>query len=250
MNNRVLRRAALAATASAAAVSALARADSPPPPPPPPPPASRAPSSSSSSSSSTFVAGALAGERSLNSPSILSLLRSPHGLLSRLGLLDGHFIYASLRAAPAALEQYDLLLAPDGRSLRCLAVLGARACGHPSIVHGGALAALLDDAFGTLFLHCGAGAGFTANLSVDYVRPVPAGARLEIAVRVVRSEPSKSGRSDKVFMEATVAERRADAEGSAPGVVFARSTALFVAKRTLLPDVTRTLTSGLWRMLA
>jgi acyl-coenzyme A thioesterase PaaI-like protein len=234
----------VAAAASAAAASALARADAPSPPPPP---ASRAPSVSSSSSS---VAGALAGERALNGPSILALLQSPHGLLSRLGLLDGHFIYASLRAAPAALEPYDLLLAPDGRSLRCLAVLGARACGHPSIVHGGALAALLDDAFGTLFLHCGAGAGFTANLSVDYVRPVPAGARLEIAVRVVRSEPSKSGRSDKVHMEATVSERRADAEGSAPGAVFARSTALFVAKRTLLPDVTRTVTSGLWRMLA
>ena len=178
------------------------------------------------------------------------MLQGPDGLLSRLGFLDGHFIYASLRTAPAALEQYDLMLAPDGRSMRVLAVLGARACGHPSTVHGGALAAVLDDAFGTLFLHSGAGAGFTANLSVDYVKPVPAGARLEIAVRVVRTEPSKSGRSDKVYMEAVVAERRADAEGSAPGAVYARSTALFVAKRTLLPDVARTVTGGLWRMLA
>ena len=224
---------AAAAAVTAAAASALAHTDA------------GAPASLASPPST--AAGALAGERALNGPALLSLLRGPDGLLSRLGLIDGHFIYASLRAAPAALEQYDLLLAPDGRSLRCLAVLGARACGHPSIVHGGALAALLDDAFGTLVLHCGVGSGFTANLSVDYAKPVPAGARLEISVRVVRTEQSKSGRSDKVFLEAAV---RGAPGGAHAETVFARSTALFIAKRTLLPDVARAVTGGLWRMLA
>jgi len=232
----------------AAAPSSHADAASPPPPPPP----------------AAATRGALPGERALNGPSILALLRAPHGLLSGLGLLEGHLLYATLRAAPGGLEQYDLLLAPDGASLRCLAVLGARACGHPRVVHGGALAAVLDDAFGALFLHCGAGSGFTANLSVDYVRPVPAGAQLEIRVRLVRAEPSSSGRSTKVYMEATVFERgRADAaggagdaggaggaDGVAPGKVFARSTALFIAKKDTLANVAHSVTTGLWRALA
>ena len=196
------------------------------------------PSSSPSPSSSSTAAAA--SWRPLNRPAELERVRGS-------AALEGHLLYASLRSAAGALEQYDLLLAPDGRSLRCLAVLGARACGHPSIVHGGALAALLDDAFGTLVLHCGVGSGFTANLSVDYTKPVPAGARLEISVRVVRTEPSKSGRSDKVFLEAAV---RGAPGGAHAETVFARSTALFIAKRTLLPDVARAVTGGLWRMLA
>jgi acyl-coenzyme A thioesterase PaaI-like protein len=251
-----LARSGAAAVAAAAAFSAqAARAD---PAPRAAPAASSSSSSSVAASSPSPVAGALPGERLLNGPQFLAMLRAPDGLLSRLGLLEGHFVYSSLRRGPAApLEQYDLLLAPDGASLRALVVLGARACGHPRLVHGGALAAVLDDAYGTLFMHCGLGSGFTANLSVDYVRPVPAGARLEVLVRVDRVERSSSGRSNKVFMEATVTERREDGEGGAAGAdavapgkdrVFARSSALFVAKRSVLPSA-EDFVSGVWRMM-
>jgi len=156
----------------------------------------------------------------LNRPAELERLRGSSALA-------GHLIYSTLRAAPGGLERYDLLLAPDGATLLARVVLGPHCCGHPGIVHGGALAAVLDDAFGSLFFHAGVGSGFTANLSVDYVRPTPAGAALELTARRVRVEPSSSGRSTKVFMSA---ELRGAAGGADADAVFCRATALFIAK--------------------
>ena len=202
---------ALSAASSASAAPATGLASLPPtttPLPPPPPPAAAA------------GAAPAAAWRPLNRPAELEQLRGS-------AALEGHLLYASLRGAAGGLEQYDLTLSPDGARLRALVTLGDRTCGHPSIVHGGALAAVLDDAFGTLFMHSGVGSGFTANLSVDYVRPVPARLPLELAVERLRIEPSKSGASLKVFLQAVVrgAPGGADAE-----TVFARSTALFIAK--------------------
>jgi acyl-coenzyme A thioesterase PaaI-like protein len=202
---------ALSAASSASAAPATGLASLPPPTtplPPPPPPAAAA------------GAAPAAAWRPLNRPAELEQLRGS-------AALEGHLLYASLRGAAGGLEQYDLTLSPDGARLRALVTLGDRTCGHPSIVHGGALAAVLDDAFGTLFMHSGVGSGFTANLSVDYVRPVPARLPLELAVERLRIEPSKSGASLKVFLQAVVrgAPGGADAE-----TVFARSTALFIAK--------------------
>jgi acyl-coenzyme A thioesterase PaaI-like protein len=218
------KRAAAAVAAAAAAASALSAASSasaapatglaslplPTTPLPLPPPLPAAASG----------AAPAAAWRPLNRPAELEQLRGS-------AALEGHLLYASLRGAAGGLEQYDLTLSPDGARLRALVTLGDRTCGHPSIVHGGALAAVLDDAFGTLFMHSGVGSGFTANLSVDYVRPVPARLPLELAVERLRIEPSKSGASLKVFLQAVVrgAPGGADAE-----TVFARSTALFIAK--------------------
>ena len=201
---------ALSAASTASAAPATGPATLPPTttPLPPPPPAAAS------------GAAPAAAWRPLNRPAELEQLRGS-------AALEGHLLYASLAGAAGGLEQYDLTLSPDGARLRALVTLGDRSCGHPSIVHGGALAAVLDDAFGTLFMHSGVGSGFTANLSVDYVRPVPARLPLELAVERLRIEPSKSGASLKVFLQAVVrgAPGGADAE-----TVFARSTALFVAK--------------------
>ena len=58
----------------------------------------------------------------------------------------------------------------------CDARLGTRAvCGHPTIIHGGALAAIFDDSFGALFFASRIGNGFTANLSVDYRQGIGGG---------------------------------------------------------------------------
>ena len=133
-------------------------------------------------------------------------------------------LLSTLALADQALLRYELRISPDATRLRALVTLGERACGHPGIVHGGALAAVLDDAFGALFFHSGVGSGFTANLNVDYVRPVPAGTELSLELERVRVEPSKSGASRKVFMQARVAAAADERE------VFTRATALFIAK--------------------
>ncbi len=132
-------------------------------------------------------------------------------------------MHAALRG-DGKLEQYDVSLHEDG-SLRALATLGNKVCGHPEIVHGGAIAALLDDSMGILFLHSKLGSGFTAKLDVNYRVPIPAGTPLVVECAIVSVEPAKSNPSTtKVVIKATV---RGLGEG---GMLYTEATALFVAK--------------------
>lgn len=100
--------------------------------------------------------------------------------------------------------------------------LGRAACGHRGIVHGGAIAAVLDDAFGVCFLHAGLGSGFTASLKVDYRKPVPAEEPLRVKVRVVSIVPSASNPDKK---KVTLA---ASVYGAEDGKLYTEATALFI----------------------
>lgn len=136
-------------------------------------------------------------------------------------VLDHHFLHTAL-AGEDKLEEYKLSISKDRQRLRAIARLGRAACGHPHIIHGGAIASLLDDAMGSLFLSTGLGTGFTANLNVDYRRPLPAGTDVEIQCSVDRVEEGSKG-SKKVYIKAIVlnAESRA---------VHTEAVALFVVK--------------------
>jgi acyl-coenzyme A thioesterase PaaI-like protein len=99
---------------------------------------------------------------------------------------------------------------------------GQRAGGHRGILHGGAIAASFDDAFGALFFSQGFGPGFTANLTIDYRRPVPVGTRL----RIVATVDSVEGR--KVWMLAKLVD---SSDPSDDPTVFAEAKCLFIKPR-------------------
>ncbi|NWT16964.1 THEM4 thioesterase, partial [Vireo altiloquus] len=65
---------------------------------------------------------------------------------------------------------------PKGH-LRCLCQTGPFLEGHPGLTHGGAIATLVDTSLGTLALAL-AGRVVTANLSIDFLAPVPLGSVL------------------------------------------------------------------------
>ncbi|NXS12307.1 THEM4 thioesterase, partial [Neodrepanis coruscans] len=90
-------------------------------------------------------------------------------------------------------EYVMFLCVPKGH-LRCLCQLGPFLEGHPGLTHGGALATLIDSSLGTLALAV-AGRVVTANLSIDYVAPVPLGTVVLVDARLEWQE----GR--KVFLE-------------------------------------------------
>ena len=136
--------------------------------------------------------------------------------------LSHHLLHEALAGAEK-LERYELALARDRQSLRAAVRLGRKACGHPTWVHGGAIASVFDDAMGTLFLASGAGSGFTGNLNVDYRAPLPAGAELRLVAAVERAETGKSG-ARKVFL----VSRLEAADGSK---LYAEARALFIVKR-------------------
>jgi len=100
---------------------------------------------------------------------------------------------------------------PGQSRLSALVEMGSELTGHPGVIHGGFTAALLDDLFGWA-----AGserkarnlgpANFTANLDVNYRRPLFAGSTYLVEVRVDRVEKSK-----KIYLSATLS----DAQGRA-----------------------------------
>ena len=49
---------------------------------------------------------------------------------------------------------------------------GDAVCGHPSIVHGGMISTMIDDAYGWVFIAGRRQVGFTANLNVNFRRPI------------------------------------------------------------------------------
>lgn len=92
--------------------------------------------------------------------------------------------------------------------------LGPKLCGHRSIVHGGFIATLMDEISGAAaFVTFGPGV-FTANLNVNYLKPLPALTWVEIRARATNQEGRKTWISVSVE--------------NGEGEMFAQGTALFV----------------------
>jgi acyl-coenzyme A thioesterase PaaI-like protein len=146
-----------------------------------------------------------------------------------------HLLHGAL-AGEHMLERYELSLSSDRQQLRGAVCLGKRACGHPAFLHGGVIAAVLDDCMGVLFLSSGNGTGFTANLNVNYRRPIPAGTPLLVDCAVLRVETGKGG-ARKVHLSARLLGSGGGAGQAAAldplpasPTVYAEATALFVVK--------------------
>ena len=113
--------------------------------------------------------------------------------------------------------------------VRVLFQLGGGVCGHAGIVHGGLTAALIDQISGeTAFLSAGPGS-FTANLNVNYLKPLIAHRWLLVTGRVVAVE----GRKVRVHVDVSEgggqgAEGTEGAEGAGGRVVYATGDVLFV----------------------
>jgi len=99
-------------------------------------------------------------------------------------------------ANPGGLK-LEFLLAPDG-SVVCPATVSNLFEGHPGFLHGGIIAALLDEAMSKAVRARGLTA-MTRHLEIDYRRPVPSGAPIRIEGRVVRSEERKLWVEGQIF---------------------------------------------------
>ncbi|CAI5488152.1 unnamed protein product, partial [Closterium sp. Naga37s-1] len=73
-----------------------------------------------------------------------------------------------------AVRPVRFYLSPSRNALHCTWCFSQVMVGHPQVVHGGATAFAFDETFGVLFAMLGVGHGFTANISVNYRKPLPA----------------------------------------------------------------------------
>ena len=78
--------------------------------------------------------------------------------------------------------------------MTALLEFGPDLAGHLGICHGGVLSTVLDEVMGTLaILYCGSNEKgiFTANLTVDFRKPVPAPGMVLVRARIERREGRK-----------------------------------------------------------
>jgi acyl-coenzyme A thioesterase PaaI-like protein len=81
----------------------------------------------------------------------------------------------------------------DGKHMVSIFYLGSDVSGHPNIVHGGLLATLLDEGMARCcFPALPNRVAVTANLNLDYRRPVPANSYVVLKAETVRVEGRKA----------------------------------------------------------
>eukprot|EP01134_Creolimax_fragrantissima_P005602 CFRG5602T1 len=139
---------------------------------------------------------------------------------------ESNFLTGLLMRMPSRLENYDVYRKRngveggiEGNKLCAFVSFGSAMCGHPDVVHGGAIAAVFDDLFGWLFGYQETKI-FTAYLNTSYRSPTPIETHVVYEVWVEKVE----GR--KLFAKATARS------GLSPdSTLFSESEALFIIAR-------------------
>ncbi|CAI6005630.1 unnamed protein product [Closterium sp. NIES-65] len=132
-----------------------------------------------------------------------------------------------------AVRPVRFYLSPSRNALHCTWCFSQVMVGHPQVVHGGATAFAFDETFGVLFAMLGVGHGFTANISVNYRKPLPAAFTACMHVALDRVE----GR--KYFLCGSI---RSDPSEDAE--IYSEASALFIIPRPPSSDVPATMSAG------
>ncbi|TDQ48487.1 PaaI family thioesterase [Actinorugispora endophytica] len=123
----------------------------------------------------------------------LDVRRRPLGTMFSQVAPDGRIDYgtvANVVNGPLNPIAPPLELRPDGEGLSGEVTLVGLYEGPPGLVHGGWIAAMLDQALGEVAATAG-GASLTANLDVNYRKPTPLNAPLTVTSRVTGVERRK-----------------------------------------------------------
>jgi acyl-coenzyme A thioesterase PaaI-like protein len=108
----------------------------------------------------------------------------------------------------------------EGKRMVSIFYLGSEVSGYPNIVHGGLLATLLDEGMGKCcFAALPNRVGVTANLNIDYRKPIPADTYAVMKAETVKVE----GR--KAWVEGRIESLPAAGENP---IIFVEGKALFI----------------------
>ncbi|ETV87649.1 hypothetical protein H257_01149 [Aphanomyces astaci] len=84
---------------------------------------------------------------------------------------DTHYIHSL--SVPGKYEAFDVYGHADKNSTVSSVYFGKKLCGHEGIVHGGCISTVLDELFGWTMFWMTEDVGFTANLNVNFRKPLP-----------------------------------------------------------------------------
>ena len=123
--------------------------------------------------------------------------------------------------------------AKDGSELVSIVYLGRSLCGHPTIIHGGLLATLLDEGLARCcFPALPNKRGVTASLKVDYRKPCRAGSYVVLRAKTIKIE----GR--KAWVKGSI-EYLADDDSQEEPQILCEAEALYIEPRSAAVRSTR-----------
>lgn len=132
-------------------------------------------------------------------PLTLSLRQTPHYTESRPhqnvpATMRAHNLMTGTLAGAHKISVAPYIFNDDaGKSMTMILHLGSEVCGHPGIIHGGLLAALLDEGLARCcFAALPNKVGVTANLNIDYRHPAPADSFFVLKAVTVKVEGRKA----------------------------------------------------------
>lgn len=138
------------------------------------------------------------------------------GTLLNTDLIERYEIYKDLKLFDHNIDANEKNINSNKNSnidniVRAVITYGKSLDGHKGIVHGGILALTIDDIMGFAFWALGIPFAVTANLSIDYRKPVPAGSTVHLHVQLVKRENRKlyfraqitCPRNEIIYTEAT-----------------------------------------------
>lgn len=130
---------------------------------------------------------------------VAQALRSNSAFTESRPTLKVNQVYRSASLTSGALLGPGRIVVPPyvwqegGKSLVSIMYLGENMCGHPGLIHGGLLATLLDEGLARCsFPVLPNRIGMTANLTVNYRKPSPAGSFVVLRARTVKVEGRKA----------------------------------------------------------
>ena len=129
----------------------------------------------------------------------------------------GHALHETLRGE-RKIETWEIYRKKGTDEIMAIIKFGEAVNGHPGIVHGGIISLLFDDCFGWVFFCLNKPMSVTANLNINFRKPLKQNTTTVLRAKMTKEE----GR--KMFMDATLHEAAAEGEET----LLADSSTLFI----------------------
>ena len=129
----------------------------------------------------------------------------------------GHALHESLRG-DKKVEKWEIYRKKGADEILAVIKFGEALNGHPGIVHGGIISLLFDDCFGWVFFCLNKPMSVTANLDINFRKPLRQNTTTILRAKMTREE----GR--KMYMDATLHEASDDGNET----LLADSSTLFI----------------------
>ncbi|KAF0695485.1 Aste57867_13702 [Aphanomyces stellatus] len=129
--------------------------------------------------------------------------------------LDEHFFHAQLQVGKY--EAFEVYGHENKTETTGFVHFGHKMCGHAGVVHGGCIATMFDEFLAFTMLWTEGTIGFTANLSVNYHKPLLPDTSGIVHLHVAK----KDGR--KVYYKATLVDEQ--------GALYSDATSLYILPR-------------------